>query len=298
MKILHINDQAGVACILAKFQEKQGVESKVIAIADKYGIKEYYKNNVIFVEKENFYSASLNESASYDIIHIHSVDALVYKLRRRYGNRKKIILHYHGTDLRGNYKKSVSLALKLDQFRVRMKNKLWLLRNGYTGSLQDTMQQLADIVLVSTPDLLKVANKSHYLPNPVDTELFNENISNHQKDPNYDAITIKTEAIDIQRALHYIKDRNITYNIYVHDRTYNPIPYKDMPELLKKYNTYVDIKFVNGRLLESASKTALESLASGLEVLNYQLKYTKKLPYKHEAPTVVKNLFNIYLSIK
>ena len=31
LKILHINDQAGVACILAKFQEKQGVKSKVTA---------------------------------------------------------------------------------------------------------------------------------------------------------------------------------------------------------------------------------------------------------------------------
>ena len=35
------------------------------------------------------------------------------------------------------------------------------------------MQHLADIVLVSTPDLLKFANNSCYLPNPVDTELFN-----------------------------------------------------------------------------------------------------------------------------
>jgi hypothetical protein len=105
LKILHINDQAGVACILAEFQEKQGVKSKVITIADKYGIKQYYKNNVILVEKENFYTASLNDSVSYDIIHLHSVDALVYKLRRRYGNKKKIISHYHGTDLRGIYKK-------------------------------------------------------------------------------------------------------------------------------------------------------------------------------------------------
>ena len=40
MKILHINDQAGVACILAKFQEKQGVKSKVIAIADINRTKE------------------------------------------------------------------------------------------------------------------------------------------------------------------------------------------------------------------------------------------------------------------
>lgn len=273
------------------------MKSKVITITDKYGIKQYYKNNVILVEKENFSTASLNESVSYDIIHLHSVDALVYKLRRRYGNKKKIILHYHGTDLRGSYKKSISLALRLKRVGVRMKNKLWLLRNGYIGSLQDTMQRLADIVLVSTPDLVKSANKFCYLPNPVDTELFNERISFFDKDYKYDAIPIKTEAIDIQMALNYIKDRNLTHNIYVHDRTYNPTPYKDMPDLLKKYDTYIDIKFVNGKLLESSSKTALESLAYGLQVLNYQLKYTKKLPHEHEALNVIKNLFNLYLSI-
>ena len=298
MKILHINDQAGVACILAKFQERQGVESKVIAIADKYGIKEYYKNNVIFVEKENFYTASLNESASYDIIHLHSVDALVYKLRRRYGNKKKIVLHYHGTDLRGNYKKNISLVLRLKRLGVRMKNKLWLLRNGYTGSLQDTMQQLADIVLVSTPDLLKLANKSNYLPNPVDTELFNESTGILNKDYKYDAITTQTEAIDIQRGLNYIKERNLSHNIFIFDRIHNPTQYKDMPDLLKKYNTYIDIRFVNGKLLENSSKTALESLACGLHVLNYQLKYTKKLPHEHEAINVVNNLFSLYLSVQ
>lgn len=298
MKILHINDQAGVACILAKFQEKQGVKSKVIAIADKYGIKDYYKNNVILVEKENFYNACLNQADSYDIVHLHSVDALVYKLRRKYGKKKKIILHYHGTDLRGNYKKSITLESRLKRFGVRIKNKLWLLRNGYTGSLQGTMQHLADLVLVSTPDLLKFANNSCYLPNPVDTELFNESTGILNKDYKYDAITIKTEAIDIQKALNYIKERNLSHNIFIFDRTHNPTQYKDMPDLLKKYNTYIDIRFVNGKLLENSSKTALESLACGLEVLNYQLKYTKKLPDKHEALNVVKNLFNIYLSIE
>ena len=27
-------------------------------------------------------------------------------------------------------------------------------------------------------------------------------------------------------ALNYIKDRNLTHSIYVHDRTYNSTPYK------------------------------------------------------------------------
>lgn len=51
-------------------------------MTNKYGIKEDYKNNVILVEKENFYFACLKEANSYDIVCLHSFDALVYKLCR------------------------------------------------------------------------------------------------------------------------------------------------------------------------------------------------------------------------
>jgi hypothetical protein len=70
-----------------------------------------------------------------------------------------------------------------------------------------------------------------------------------------------------------------------------------MPDLLKKYNTYIDIKFVNGKLLESSSKTALESLACGLKVLNYKLEYIDKLPQMHNPVNVVNQLENIYNKI-
>ena len=300
MNILHIHDQAGVACILAKFQEMQGAKTKVISLvgSDKYSIKEYYKEKVDLVEKDIFYRYCLNEADTYDIIHVHSVEAMVLKLRKKYGNKKKIILHYHGTDLRGAYKKRRSLEFRLKRFGVRIKNRLVLLSNGYTESLQHTVQKLSDKVLVSTPDLAKLAVNSIYLPNPIDTELFNKNKNGIKLDDKYDAITIKTEAIDIQKTLNYIKENNLNYNIYVYDRTSNPIKYPNMPYLLKKYNTYVDLRFVKGELLQNLSKTALESLACGLEVLNYQLKYIKQLSPEHEPNNVVNKLFNIYSDIK
>ena len=73
---------------------------------------------------------------------------------------------------------------------MRIKNKLWLLRNGYTGSLQGTMQHLADLVLVSTPDLLKFANNL-VTYHPVDTELFNESTGILNKDYNMMQLLLK-----------------------------------------------------------------------------------------------------------
>jgi len=56
MRILHILDAAGVACIYSKFLQTKGHESKVIwnkDVGDKYGIYDYYKDymiNVPYVE--------------------------------------------------------------------------------------------------------------------------------------------------------------------------------------------------------------------------------------------------------
>ncbi len=103
MKILHINDKAGVACILAKYQRLGGIESKVLSsnTIDKFGILKFYKDYVDLVDRFNFAEYCLSEAKSADILHIHSGEQLVIKMRKAYGNSKKIILHYHGTDIRG-----------------------------------------------------------------------------------------------------------------------------------------------------------------------------------------------------
>ena len=70
--------------------------------------------------------------------------------------------------------------------------------------------------------------------------------------------------------------------------------YAEIPNFLKKYDIYVDIRIVNDKLIESLSKTALESLACGLKVLNYKLEYIDKLPEKHNPLNVTNELSKIY----
>src|SRR5688572_3827882 len=102
MKILHLNDQAGVSCVLAKYQNKLGNDAKVIKVSDdKYGIYEYYHDYIQLVRQDEFIEKSLQEAKYYDIIHVHSSSGMIFVLRKKYGTSKKVILHYHGTEIRG-----------------------------------------------------------------------------------------------------------------------------------------------------------------------------------------------------
>jgi len=141
MKILHVWNQAGVASILAKYQNKLGCEAHVIKRVgyDKYGIEKYYGTNEVNCSPRNFYSYLKKITRAYDIIHLHSqVKALPFL------PKKRVVLHFHGTELR----------------QMSLLNKMVL----KCFSPQK--------ILVSTPDLLCLQPKAEYLPNPVDTELF------------------------------------------------------------------------------------------------------------------------------
>src|SRR5688572_32874503 len=75
------------------------IKSKVLSsnTIDKYGILKFYKDYVDIIDRTNFVEYCLAEAKSADIIHIHSVEQLVIKIRKVLGNSKRIILHYHGT---------------------------------------------------------------------------------------------------------------------------------------------------------------------------------------------------------
>jgi hypothetical protein len=305
MKILHINDQAGVACILAKYQRFNGRESKVLSYnnIDKFGILKYYKDYVNIVERDNFVKYCISVAKDVDVIHIHSKEELVIKMRKRFGNSKKIILHYHGTDIRNRVTPTDSsmknLKNKSRLFVAKGRYRLRLIQMGYYKSLHKLRiesQKLADEILVSTPDLLSLLPNAKYLPNPVDLEHFSKDDVSKNRSSN-NALTIKTETGNIEQTLQYCKENNIDLKIDVFDRTKTPLLHEQIPNLLKKYDIYVDIKMVNDQLLESLSKTGLESLACGLKVLNYNLEYLDKLPQMHNPVYVVNQLENIYNKI-
>jgi hypothetical protein len=306
MKILHINDQAGVACILAKYQRMNDIKSKVLSSnkIDKYGILKFYKDYVDLVDRANFVEYCISEAKSADIIHIHSVEELVIKIRKALGNSKKIILHYHGTDIRGLKNKNNQNLFTIQNtknraksFAAKVKNRLRLIQMGYYKPLQTESQKLANQILVSTPDLLLLLPHAKYLPNPVDVEHFSKDDNVSKNRSNNNALTIKTETGNIERTLQYCKENNINLKIDVFDRTKTPLLHQEIPNYLKKYDVYVDIRIVNDKILESLSKTALESLACGLKVLNYKLEYLDKLPEMHNPTNVVDQLENIYKKV-
>jgi hypothetical protein len=271
---------------------------------DKYGILKFYEEYVDIVEPADFVEYCLSEAKSAEIIHIHSVEQLVIKIRKAFGNSKKIILHYHGTDIRGlknknnpNNSSIHNTKTRTKSFAAKVKNRLKLMQMGYYKSLRTESQKLADEILVSTPDLLLLLPHATYLPNPVDVEHFSKDDTNHNKVNNINALTIQTKSGDIQKTLRYCKENNIDLKIDVLDRTKTPILYEEIPNFLKKYNVYVDIRIVNDNILENFSKTALESLACGLKVLNYKLEYINRLPEIHNPVNVTNELEKIYNKI-
>jgi hypothetical protein len=292
--VLHIWDQAGVAFILAKFQQINGNESKVIRVknADKYGIDEFYKEYGLFVAPEELVNRSIEEARRADVIHIHSLPEMVINIRNTYKESKVIILHYHGTDIRGSEDNSRIFNLRNI---LRPKKIVRKIRNR---RLHIKAQRLADRVIVSTPDLIQLVKGSIFLPNPIDTNHFNKKLikerSNDASDDVYKGILVNSEVTNINLAINYCKQKNINFNIDIYDRTKNPICYKDIPNFLKKYNVYIDLRFVNEKLLKNLSKTALEALACGLRVINYNLEYVDDLPSEHYPINVITMLSSIY----
>jgi len=289
--VLHIWDQAGVAFILAKFQQANGNESKVIRFknADKYGIDEFYKEYGLFVAPEELIYKSIEEARKADIIHIHSLPEMVINIRKTYGGSKVIILHYHGTDIRGFSEDNLRTFNLRNIFRPRN-----IVRKIRKRHLHIKAQRLADRVIVSTPDLIQLVKGSIFLPNPIDTDHFNKKLIKERSVDVYEGVLINSEVTNIELAMNYCRHKKINLNVNIYDRTKNPIYYKDVPNFLKKYDVYVDLRFVDRKLLKNLSKTALEALACGLRVLNYNLEFVDNLPLEHCPINVVTVLSSIY----
>jgi hypothetical protein len=297
MRILHVWDQAGVAFVLAKYQSLQGQDSKAIMVReyDKYGIGRFYNEYVIDVTLEEFVQRSLEEAHSADIVHIHSRSDMVVRLRNEFGNSKKIILQYHGTDIRGIKKQKLPHRSKLSDLAVRGIFAYRRVRDTilFKKKIHSQAQRLTDAVIVSTPDLIPLVSNAIYLPNPIDTDHFTPD-KIFSKPESARALTMDTEAIDIRLALNYCKQYNVNPQIDVYNRIKDPIMYKDMPAFLKKYGLYVDVRFVDGKILENLSKTALEALACGLDVLDYKLNRRHGLPDEYAPKNVTSRLETIY----
>jgi hypothetical protein len=266
MKILHIWDQAGVACVLAKYHRRIGHEVRILKRAgyDPFGISQFYHEPLLEMDGKTFLKYAIMEARNYDVVHVHTLYKIIPDLRKKYRDRK-LVLHYHGSEARNR---------QSDPVKVEAESK-------------------ANVIIGSTADLKEFVEDIVHLPNPVDTEHF----APHGAGSNGKAFTFRTPRGDTQWVLDYLKHNDIDLRVEVIDREANPIPYAKLPAFLNQYGTCIDIKYIDGMLLHALSKTGLESLACGLYVLNHELKRIEGLPDEHKPDTVANKVLEMYQAI-
>lgn len=141
MKILHIDNHAGVAHQLAEFQKKAGHEATVMETwwnptNQPHDVDFYYGQKGFFNDLRTMEKV-IQFSEGYDIVHVHGginwkrFDVLGIKLLKR----RPVVVHYHGSETREGFGMSYR----------------WV----------------PDAKIVSRPDLLKWHPDAVFLPNPV-----------------------------------------------------------------------------------------------------------------------------------
>ncbi len=293
-RILHVWEQAGVNCLMAKYQIQLGNNVHIIMCNEFdshcyfYGfirktvqiepIPEGELSKRIFLKCPKFvrdwartlrrklpifkfYFRVIEESKDYDILHINSVWQVCLLLPF-----KKKIVEFYGDDLRNSPSFSSPLKKLLTRTFVRF----------YT---------LFSPIYVSTEDLLDEGFKNAvWIPNPVDIEHFKPR---DKYEPNT-ALYCKMWYEDPAPIIKMSNEKG--WKLTIHDRKNNAwIPFEDMPTFLSPFEYYID-----RYIIKSLSKTALEALSLGLKVVRYDGEIICGLDPIHDPTNVAKMTLDIY----
>jgi hypothetical protein len=176
-----------------------------------------------------YYLRTLLKAFGADLIHIHARDRFLKYLKPL---GVPLILHYHGSDIRGRWRE------------------------------KEPVYRNATRVIVATHDLLQGAPEYvAYIPNPIDRDHF-------KYLPTLEGSQAFTFSHDADDLAHGIAEKyGVPLDILPRGR-----PYQDLPAVMATYKYYIDVKRVNGEILprpgyDFLSKTALECLSRGVRVL-------------------------------
>ena len=261
MKILHIWNPCSVASVIARAMDKKYNTNSSVVTLKKY---DKYKHTVYGVTWDLhpllFNIKIILYAKRFDIIHVHRRDDLLPFLRKLYP-KKKLIIHYHGSEIR-------------DQWNI--KREKW---------------SLTDHIFVSTPDLLNGApSDAELLLNPVDFTIFKP-ITNVRKTG--DALTFEYDA---NKEAKKLADK---YGLKL-DICKRNVLYVKMPLLLNKYHYYIDVKRSKGILLYDAkaiSLVGLQSLVCGLKVINRDGEIFDVLSKEHKPEYAMEQVYAVYTEL-
>ncbi len=264
MKVLHICNTAGVGGYLAEFMAKYYEIKSLVLITgkgDPYGLSTEFVKNLDCKYKEFFIRCWL-KGLFFDVIHIHAEDKTLKILKQTlpYKN-KKIIIHYHGSDIRGRWEE---------------KRDRW---------------QYADKIIVSTPDLLEGSPEGvDYLPNVIDEKICRLYKKNTKEKDSW--FHVYHGAAEI--AINYFKGYSSSFRLDIHKTKTEPLNHFDFLDKLSRYEHYIDVKKREGKILSALSLTGLEALFMGVKVIKWDGSLISAFPDQHRSINVASKLKGIY----
>ena len=247
MRILHVQNLAGVATFLSRAQRKLGHKSDVMVFnSHPFGYEEDYVYPV-FPPKRMHYLVHLlfKWAPNYDVFHFHDGPVRTFRLYldypvMKYVFHKKLVYLYHGESLRKRHRRE-----PFEKFNRRLKK-----------------------IYVSMPDLLQFTReRGEWIPNPIDLAMWRP---------------IQREPSETVRILHYPTPTRQ----YIQGTTYveaalnrlekegykiekllvTNVSHKDMPRLIGSSDIVVD-KVV--KIIGWYGVLAVEALAMKKPVLAY-----------------------------
>jgi glycosyltransferase involved in cell wall biosynthesis len=258
-RILHIWNTAGVASVIAKFTDR-GFATRSTVITRKAADRVGLTNygRAYGDGAAMFFTRALITARGANLVHVHSLDRIVPWLKRLYG--KPVVMHYHGTDIEGRWKEKAGRWSR------------------------------ADYVAVSTPNLLEGGPSSAvYVPNPVDTDIFKP----HGAPTNPKSAVSFRYGMDHEAEIAAMK-LGLTLNWL--DRW--SVPHDRMPETLSEFAYYIDMRKPPAHVeARSVGKAALEALACGLRVVDWEGKVIEGLPAENEPLNVASKWNEIYAKL-
>jgi glycosyltransferase involved in cell wall biosynthesis len=240
MRILHIENQAGVAYQLAQAQKRLGHDTVVMEtwegfLNQPHDVSFYYSHDGIFKNLSNGRKV-IKYAKDFDIIHVHGGihrkrwDVLSIGLL----HRKPMVVHYHGSETRMGY----GLHYKF----------------------------LAKHKFLSRPDLLKWIPDGEYIPNPVGeaTYSFDEAAT-----PRVFHMTTSRAAKGtdlIQQALEELKGRGLDFEFTVLERADHNVAMRELARSHILIDQVIDSK-TNG-IPSIIGLATFEAMAMGKAVIS------------------------------
>jgi len=273
INVLHILDMIGGSSIQSHFYNKCGYGQSVVLYhkkpSKKNAVVDFYNKAIPFPYVRSIVLEGLRmcRSDEIDIIHLHQAEILVpiFKLL----TNKKIVLQYQGSDI-------------LDPKRSR-------------NIFRIIFRSMADTIIYNQKAHLKKIITIRKLPkeyhvNAVDTDHFKP-----QNKPKKGILAFISDNLNKKATLKLLEKFE---DIKIIDRGKDPISHEGMPNILNKYEMFVDLKITTYNLLvPTLSMLALQSLACGCKVYTFEKEVKEELPERHKPEVVMKKLYDLYYKV-